>query len=54
MLARVLKAVAYLKAPRRTFVALHPLKALKWMGIAALVSLLFRRRERRRLRSPGR
>jgi hypothetical protein len=36
MVGRVLKVVGYAKAPVKTFMVLHPLRALKW-GAAYLV-----------------
>jgi hypothetical protein len=36
MLGRVLRAVSYVKAPVKTFVVLHPMRAIKW-GAAYLV-----------------
>ena len=37
MIGRIVKMVSYTKAPKQTFVALHPMKALKfgaafWIG----------------------
>ena len=36
MLGKALKVMAYAKAPMKTFVMLHPMRALK-MGVAYLV-----------------
>ena len=36
MVGRMLKAVGYVKAPVKTFMVLHPVRALKW-GAAYLV-----------------
>jgi hypothetical protein len=43
MLKGIAKAVAYYKAPARTFALLHPLKAAKWGGIFLLVGMAIRR-----------
>jgi len=47
MLKGIAKAVAYYKAPAKTFALLHPLKALKWGGIFLLVGMAIKRSARR-------
>lgn len=47
MLKSVVKAVAYYKAPAKTFALLHPLKAAKWGGIFLLVGMAIKRIARR-------
>lgn len=51
MLKSVAKAVAYWKAPVKTFVLFHPMKALKWGGMLLAAKFVFDRvagrRERR-------
>jgi hypothetical protein len=48
MFRGIAKAVAYYKAPVKTFAVLHPLKALKWGGIFFLVGMALKRTGRRR------
>ena len=48
MLKSLTKAIAYWKAPKRTFVLLHPMKALKWGGFLLVAKLLFDRAKVRR------
>lgn len=48
MLKGIAKAVAYYKAPAKTFALLHPLKAAKWGAIFFLVGMAIRRTARRR------
>jgi len=47
MLKGIAKAVAYYKAPAKTFALLHPLKAAKWGGIFFLVGMAIKRTARR-------
>lgn len=47
MLKGLAKAVAYYKAPAKTFALLHPLKAAKWGGIFLLVGMAIKRTARR-------
>lgn len=48
MLKSLAKAVAYTKAPVKTFAFLHPLKALKWGGMFLVAKLVFDRVKERR------
>ena len=48
MLKSLAKAIAYWKAPGKTFVLLHPLKALKWGGLLLVAKVLFDRVKGRR------
>lgn len=41
MFGRLAKVVSYAKAPRKTFITLHPLKTLKWGAAFLLLKLLF-------------
>lgn len=43
MLKGISKAVAYYKAPVKTFAVLHPIKAVKWGGIFLLVGMALKR-----------
>lgn len=45
MIRKLLKLVAYKKAPAKTFALLHPMKALKWGAVFFLVSKLVERRQ---------
>jgi len=47
MFRGIAKAVAYYKAPVKTFTVLHPLKAVKWGGIFLLVGMALKRTGRR-------
>lgn len=47
MLKGIAKAVAYYKAPAKTFALLHPFKAAKWGGIFLLVGMAIKRTARR-------
>lgn len=48
MLKSLTKAVAYWKAPVKTFALLHPMKALKWGGMILVAKVLFDRARKRR------
>jgi hypothetical protein len=48
MLKSLTKAIAYWKAPKQTFVLLHPVKALKWGGFLLAAKFLFDRVKDRR------
>lgn len=48
MLKSLAKAVAYWKAPVKTFVLFHPMKALKWGGIVLVAKVLLDRAKERR------
>lgn len=48
MLKSLTKAVAYWKAPVKTFVVLHPMRALKWGGIVLIAKVLLDRGKARR------
>jgi hypothetical protein len=47
MFRGIAKAVAYYKAPVKTFAVLHPLKAAKWGGIFFLVGMALKHTVRR-------
>jgi hypothetical protein len=48
MLKSLAKAIAYFKAPKKTFLLLHPRKAIKWGGVFVLAKFLFDRVKGRR------
>ena len=48
MLKSLTKAIAYWKAPKRTFVLLHPMKALKWGGAFLVAKVVYDRMKGRR------
>lgn len=48
MLKSLAKAIAYSKAPVKTFAFLHPVKAIKWGGIALVAKLVYDRVRARR------
>lgn len=41
MIGKIAKMISYSKAPKQTFVALHPVKALKWGAAFWLGKKLF-------------
>jgi hypothetical protein len=48
MLGRILKGVAYVKAPKETFAVTHPLRAIKWGATYLMVKTLLDMRRRQR------